>query len=100
MWGISWRCAYRERTHELFGTPLDLTDIQGFIAFQSWLDDDHEKTYLEAIDAGKITPLSGDLESLEKIAELDRDDIEGWLIVPSMTRNAFRAYEVTAEETQ
>ena len=51
------RFAIREMTHDLLGEPVELDDLQAYLAYGPWRSPEHTDRYLRAINEGRIPAL-------------------------------------------
>jgi hypothetical protein len=45
---------YEERHHDLLGEPLDVADLQAYLAHGEWRSEDHRNRYRRAVKEGRI----------------------------------------------
>ena len=57
VWTISQLFLIRDLTSHLLGKPLELDDLEGYLAYRAY-DPDHQPTYLEAVEKGRVPPIT------------------------------------------
>jgi hypothetical protein len=64
---VSAAFAARELVHDVFGTPLNVADIEAFLAYRPWENTGAKTNYLTAIEELDVSPPGGvDLHQLVK----------------------------------
>jgi len=56
VWTISQLFLVRDLTSHLLGKPLELADLEGYLAYRAY-DPDQLPTYLEAVEKGRVPPI-------------------------------------------
>ena len=85
LWILGNAYAFREIAHEVLEEPLDLQDLDAFLAFRPWEDGKNE-AYQKAVARGRIPVLRSDLERLaggilekrEELEEIVLSDPSDW----------------------
>ena len=75
---IAFKFSSREHMHEVLGLPIDLADLQGFLAYRPWQSEGHCETYLRAIFERRVQSLNGvDLNDADTLAIFEQIPSDG-----------------------
>ena len=59
---------HRELVHEVFGQTMEMADLEAFLAFKPWIDEQHLLAYTDAVDRQQIPAFQNQLKAGEGTA--------------------------------